>query len=57
MGILATQTEAALQGIEDAASWQSAARALRVTVISLARKIEDLEQRVTVLEEEPPNAG
>jgi hypothetical protein len=56
MGILATQTEAALQGIEDAAGWQSAARALRVTVISLARKIEDLEQRVTVLEEEPPNA-
>jgi hypothetical protein len=57
MGILATQVEAALDGIEDAASWQSAATKVRGAVVSLARKIDDLEQRVTILEEEPPNVG
>jgi hypothetical protein len=57
MGILATQVEAALEGIEDAADWQSAARRLRGAVFSLAAKVEDLEQRVTILEEEPPNEG
>ena len=56
MGMLTTQVETALEGLEDAASWQSAAKKLRVSVVSLARKIEDLEQRVTILEEEPPNA-
>jgi hypothetical protein len=54
MGTLATQAATALDGIEDADSWQSAAGRLREVVIALALKIEDLEQRVTVLEEEPP---
>jgi hypothetical protein len=54
MGILETQAAVALEGIENAASWQSAAEKLGQVVLALARKVDDLEQRVTILEEEPP---